>query len=321
MKRGWVAWTLLAMGLHLLPLALLRRIAPAALRQPVRVLSDTELEIETELESGALDGPGATTAMAAALAPRAASAKAVGARRFRPEPLLPGAATDPLEAEPAGKEPSAPRLSPEALGIGVNNPFLFSDLARRSPGPEAQPARPPPQRRLQRSLAEAILHAEQRRSLGPEGPVLSALVSTTRNSEAPANARALFRCVVTASGKLASVELLESDGDPAPWRRIARRVLAALAATTLRLPKTGQGATLAIRVSSRQTLPSGADPGLDVSVLGIPLQKGDGERSGKIEILNPLSPGNILNVQVDPVDVGAAAQRVVHAHLEKMSVD
>ena len=106
-------------------------------------------------------------------------------------------------------------------------------------------------------------------SLGPAGPVLSALVKTTRNSEAPANASALFQCVADASGKLISVELLESDSDPAPWRRVARRVLAALGAQLLRLPKTGQGASFRIRVQSRQTLPSGADPGLDVVCDGI----------------------------------------------------
>jgi hypothetical protein len=65
-----------------------------------------------------------------------------------------------------------------------------------------------------------------------------------------------------------SVKLVESSSDPAPWRRVAKRAI------------------VTIRVTSREALPSGADPGLDVSALCIPIQKGRGEKSARIDILD-----------------------------------
>ena len=98
----------------------------------------------------------------------------------------------------------------------------------------------------------------------------------------------------------------------------------------------GHGATIAIRVTSRETLPSGADPGLGISVLGIPIQKGQGEKSAQIDILDitpkleveevELDSGQVMKVPVvrlprifaiaaDPADIGSPAQRVVHARV------
>ncbi len=120
---------------------------------------------------------------------------------------------------------------------------------------------------------------------------------------------------------------------------MAKRVAAALKSHVLRVPKTGHGATIAIRVVSREALPSGADPGLAVSVLGILIQEGRGENSARIDILDvvpkleveevELDSGQvykvptvklprILSIVADPSDIGSPAQRMVHAEVESI---
>lgn len=346
MKRAWALWTLLALGLHALPLGwcAVRWAAPTL--QPPSLPDAPELEVELETSpvagSSPSDGspPGAPGPPSS---PRLARLQdgPVAARSLPAQVGLEAAPAEPSTApdDAVSERVPAPGLSLDALGVGQRNPFVGSDLARAAAAPN-EPQRPSAQERFERSLADSILRAEHGRSLGPSGPVLSALIQVTRNSEAPANASARFRCKVDATGKLVSVELTHSDSDPRAWRRVARRVLQALASRVLRLPQTGRGATFDVKVVSRQTLPSGADPGTEVSVLGIPLQRGDGPRSTKVEILNPvprvtvntvtlpsgqtadlpsLSVGNILAVAGDPADIGAPAQRVVHAHVESMS--
>ena len=80
---------------------------------------------------------------------------------------------------------------------------------------------------------------------------------------------------------------------------------------------------------------------LALSLLGIPLQEGRGERSARIDILEvvpelglskirlpsgetleipTVTLGRILNIQLDPADLGSPAQRVVHARVEKLGV-
>jgi hypothetical protein len=50
-------------------------------------------------------------------------------------------------------------------------------------------------------------------------------------------------------------------------------------------------------------------------VAGIPLKHGEGDRSARVEILNPLRPGNVLTLAGDPSDIGARPRAVVHAHV------
>jgi hypothetical protein len=94
-----------------------------------------------------------------------------------------------------------------------------------------------------------------------------------------------------------------------------------------------------VRVESRVQLPSGADPGLTVNILGVPVQKGQGPRSARIDILDVtpkletkeerlpsgqtvsvprLSVGNVLSMMGDLSDIGAKPQRMVHAHVERI---
>jgi hypothetical protein len=82
-------------------------------------------------------------------------------------------------------------------------------------------------------------------------------------------------------------------------------------------------------------MPSGRDPGLEVSLFGVPVQHGQGKDPTRLELFNLLpkvemveipNPGggadltlpmiNVgivpLSLRADPVDLGANAQRLVH---------
>jgi hypothetical protein len=111
----------------------------------------------------------------------------------------------------------------------------------------------------------------------------------------------------------------------------------ALAGKKLRVPAGSNGVSFQLRVVSRVQLPSGADPGLGIDVLGIPVKKGDGKRSAKISILSPVIqeievPGSdgvrapvvafsLIAGAGDLADVGAVARRLVTAYLVQMDTD
>jgi hypothetical protein len=243
---------------------------------------------------------------------------------------LSGVDLPPAEAPSSGTNSDAPGLTLEQLGIGEQNPFL-GDAARRLR------EKPRLGEGLRRSMANAIARSEQARGLGPEGPVLKELVELTRRSDTALNASAVLRVATDASGRVLSVEMVESTSDGGPWRRVAARLLEALKRQRLRVPSGGRGVTMDLRVVSRVELPSGADPGMGVDVLGIPLKKPGGTKSPRISILKidpkgykvqlpdgkvlelPSMPlQSLLELAGDPVDLAGKAQRVVRAHLEHL---
>jgi hypothetical protein len=263
---------------------------------------------------------------------RAAREPATAPEATLPESAEPSGGTELPSSGPAteGGGPSEPGLTLEQLGIGDKNPFL-GEAARRIG------ERPRPGEGLRRSMATSIARSEQGRGLGPEGPVLKVLVEQTRRSDAALNASAVLRVATDAAGHVVSVELIESTSEARPWRAVAARLLEALRGERLRVPRGGRGVTMDLRVVSHVELPSGADPGMGVDVLGIPLKKPGGEKSPRISILKidpkgykvrlpdgkvlelPSMPlQSLLEVAVDPVDVTGKAQRMVRAHLERL---
>jgi hypothetical protein len=238
-----------------------------------------------------------------------------------------------VAATPGGSDSGGTSLSLDQLGIG-KNPFV-AELAN---APRERPRRS--SQGLRRSIAESIVKRDQRVGLGAEGPILKQLESEIRQSHTTPNSKARFRASVDRQGNLVAFELLEATSDYRPWRELAARLLKSLRGTLLRVPKTGRGLSLDIAIDSRIQLPSGADPGLAVDVLGIPVKKGGGERSHKISILS-VDPGGremtirgpggqlihlpeppkivIFGLGFDPVDIGAPAQRVVRSHVESVS--
>lgn len=237
------------------------------------------------------------------------------------------------EAEPA--EPGRPTLTPEQLGLGDSR--LFWD--RRPPKTESRTARA--QKRLRRALSTEIARQDQRRGLGPEGPVLTRLEREARAALTAPNSTALLRVVTDRTGRVVSLTVVEAtSAHRRDWDEVAKRTLLALAKTELRT-QSPHGVSFDVRVVGRVELPSGADPGVNVNAGGVPLVKGKGSRSTSVDILGltdgewfgtelpPPSAGDPLNlpglankraagVTGDLADLGQTARRMVRAYVERL---
>jgi hypothetical protein len=291
----------------------------------------TELEVETlpdlvELAPEA-EAPRTDGGEAVALAPHVAAARARSTASALTAPSIEseGEALAEGEAEGAVDGPEAPaiapsaagpRLSLSALGLGDRNQFLDGGsrgpAERRAEG-RAEKARRV-KRRLDRELAQGMLSQDTASGRGAGSPVLRALEGAVYASTAPLNGSAAFVFVIDSEGKLLSTTLGEASGDRERWSRVARQAAQALAARKLSVPK-GKSVRLTVAVSSHLEMPSGADPGVAVDMFGLPLKRGGGERSTKVDILNPLNPTAPLSLMGDPADIGAKARRMVHAHV------
>jgi hypothetical protein len=349
---------LLALGLHAALLWLATGGETRAVPTPFKdVASDGMVWLEESAPLETTPAPGVTippelapaersgeVARAAPRAREAASIAAPAAGELPTAPLEAESARDPAGATAGADLPSAesagsgeaapnegPSLSLEQLGVGTN-PFL----------PDRAPTDKPQKNRtakFKRALATALVAADQRVGLGPEGPVLKRLEQETRKSDTAASSSARFRATTDHAGRVTSFELIEASADRGVWSALAGRMLQALAGVTLRVPNTGHGVTMDLKVSSEMLLPSGAQPGMGVEVAGIDLKKAGGKNSAKLTLLKPrphmemrvvtLPDGRTvslpyieimeyLNLAGDPVDIGKKAQRVVHARLERL---
>jgi hypothetical protein len=273
-------------------------------------------------------------AVAPSVAPLAdapgAAPEALAAREHSGTPAGDGLPT----GEPAGAGESAPSegpsLSLDQLGIGAN-PFL----------PDKAPPEKPKDRtrEFKRALATELVAADQRVGLGPEGPVLKQLEQETRKTDTASTSSARFRATTDHAGRVTSFELLEASADHSVWSALAGRMLQGLAGVALRVPRTGHGVTMDLKVSSEMLLPSGAQPGMGVEIAGIDVKKQGGKNSAKLTLLKPrphmemrvvtLPDGRTvnlpyieimeyLNLAGDPTDLGKKAQRVVHARLVRL---
>ena len=222
----------------------------------------------------------------------------------------PGESGDAVEAPPPAASAVAPHLSLSQLGVDGANPFI--DRADPAAVKAARAARV--KARLDRALAQGTLDQESAAGRGSAGPVVRALEGVVYASNLPLNTQATFSFVIDSGGNVVSSSLGEASGDRAAWLRVAHETARALAGRTLAVPK-GKSVRLTLAVSSHLEMPSGADPGVEVDVLGIPVKKGAGKRSTRLEILNPLNPLGPLTLLGDPADAGARPRRMVHAHV------
>ncbi|MBN2194653.1 MAG: hypothetical protein JW751_17685 [Polyangiaceae bacterium] len=247
----------------------------------------------------------------------------------------PGGAGDG-SGEGAGAAPHA-SLSLEALGVGPGGRAV---LGLHRPG---APTRPSAEQRLARSLAQPAAEHDVELGLGPHGPIIAALEQAANLVLTPTNATALFVARVDHEGRVVRLELLETSRDFGAWSRVAAHARTALDGRRLALSDGARGLALKIHLEAREQLPSGADPGLGVTVAGIPLKKGKGKRSAQIDLLKPQlkvdmvdvpDPGggapvrlpapriglDLLNLGIDPADIGSHPQRVVRAHVVSIEV-
>jgi hypothetical protein len=270
-----------------------------------------------------------TTERADPAAPRPASA--VTARTARVERASPDAISPESVApgEPQADAGVAPiRITrgdapSPAVGTGTN-PFW--------PKSEAEAEAAGQKRDLEHALRDTGRARTLELGLGPEGPVITALADGTAESVAPVRGRAVFVAATDASGEVVSLELLDAEGGRPGWADAGRIAFDALRGKKLRVPPGSQREIMKLEVVSAWKLPSGQDPGTDVTLFHVPVSKGEGKDSGKVVILDPipkigttvleLGPGikipvptieiTIFGTNVDPTNIGAKPRRVIH---------
>ncbi len=76
------------------------------------------------------------------------------------------------------------------------------------------------------------------------------------------------------------------DCDSGGWANATELALDALRGKKLRMPSTAKRATMRIEIVSEMKMPSGHDPGVDVSNLGVPITKGDGRQATQVRLLD-----------------------------------
>lgn len=266
--------------------------------------------------------------------PRSEPASAIGARtgasrtRATPRPAATGvsesltADSGDLTAPPTETEttapadaasatgPVGPRLSLTDLGVGSDNPFVERPTEQQKKAARTRAVK----RRLDRALAQGLLDHDSAKGRGAGSPVMRILEAATYASAAPTNGNASFTFIIDSEGKLVSGSLGAVSSDREAWERVARQAIRDLASHKLRVPK-GKGVKLTVQVISRLELPSGADPGVEVRAFGLPLKRGEGDRSTRVDVLNPRNPLAPLSMLGDPADIGATARRMVRAHV------
>jgi hypothetical protein len=234
----------------------------------------------------------------------------VDAADAAPEVAVDGASGEDAPQPSAASSAAAPHLSLAQLGIDGSNPFLD----RKGPA-EVKAARAARVKaRLDKALAQGIVNQDAAAGRGSGSPVLRALEGLVYASALPLNTHATLSFVIDSSGKVVSTSLGEADVDRPTWLRIAHETARALATRTLPVPQ-GKSVRLTVAITSRLELPSGADPGLEVDVLGIPVKRGAGPRSTKLDLLNPKNGLVPLSLLGDPADAASRPRRMVNAHV------
>lgn len=289
-------------------------VAPSAAATP----ADAQLEVEIEAAPAVPD----IGAVAATKTREVERARAGVARRSAAADAATGAATpegtetseatnDAVEPPPTAApatSASEPHLSLAQLGVDGSNPFL--DRGDPAAARAAKAARV--KRRLDHALAQGLSDADVARGRGAGGPVLRSLEAFVYASNVPLNGSASFVFTIDSEGKLVSGVLGDTSADREAWARIARKTAQAFAVRKLSVPK-GKGIKLTVAVTSHLELPSGADPGFEIGAQGVPLKKGEGPRSTRLNL--SIFPFPDATLAGDPADLGARPRRMVHAHV------
>jgi hypothetical protein len=335
-ERRTAAGSLLAAAvLHGALLGVAARLAgtappPIATRPPAAPVEIDLVAPAPEPATGAAAGdPQRPSARLARVAPATASRRP----RLSTDPVAPpepGALAEQPGEPPAG-EPGEPEahLSLDQLGVGGANPLLGN--GSRAPLSERRAA----ERRVQNSIEDPLWQRDRKLGLGASGPVLVALEAATHGSAVSAGGRAVFEATADANGRVTGVTLAETNGERAAWQRVAEAAAARLAGKKLRVPR-GRSVTMRIELDLEWKLPSGHDPSTQVSVLGVPVKKGEGKRPIHVDFLNIIprlekdepregEPPTLLpNVRVvwalisldpDPTDLVPRPRRIVHARV------
>ncbi len=231
---------------------------------------------------------------------------------------------------PGGHAP----LSLGALGLAGPNRYMGNSHDQDGPTPEQMA------RSLEKKIAEDLMVHDRALGLGADGPVIAALEVATAAGTTPVNGRAVFRVIADSEGTVTELVAVDVSEGRGAWEEAATRALRDLKGKKLRMPihgKNAKGVSMHIEITSANKMPSGADPGTDVTVLHIPIKKGEGKKSARVDLLDPIpkvvtvdppadstSPvklphqevqWTIINMQGDLSDIGARPRRVIHGRV------
>ncbi len=342
----------IAIGVHVAAFVVARRAAVRVVPTAPEAASEIAVEVEEPLERTASSEPRperapphppAPSPMKGDAEPSPRSPLSVHARGAGAEatqspgetPGEPGALSSSPPPVPIERPPSPPPVSLAQLGLEGPNRFLEAP-AGAAPTWTIQDA----EDGVRRSIADPLLKHDRSVGLGAEGPALAAIEEIAVASTAAVNGRAVLSLIADATGLVTRVSCV--DGDHAQWDGVAADIAKALSNKRLRGVPGGRGVEMRIEVTSREQLPSGRDPGVEVRVLRIPVKRGRGPKSTRVDILN-VDPKVVLDdpevegegpsaqaapvkfpkahlelirlfgLDGDPADIGVAARRVVHA--------
>jgi hypothetical protein len=291
----------------------------------------TELSLESDVTPAAPSAPAVATSpeAAAQVVASVASRGNTSVGYQAPGPSVEGAG-EALAGAPAPPASSAGPLTlfRPNLAVGGPNPFLARGALEGAPT-EREEAN----ERAQQALRAGARERERELGLGPEGPVLTALGQAASGGTAPVTGKAIFLAIANGAGEVVSIDVVSCDGGRAEWAHAARDAVAALRGRKLRVPSAAKRAELKIEVTSAWKLPSGRDPGVELSLFGQTVKKGEGKQSTKVTVLDPIPKLTVvelakdvripvpqvgltvLGTNGDPADVGASPRRIVHTRL------
>lgn len=298
----------------------------------------TEVPLEAERprgELGATEAPRARekSALRPSTTSRETSSPAPGeAGESAPAEATESTAAGEPRPDVTAEGPSFVRPSATDIGVGGGNRFL--------PKSDAEIEAAVAKREKDNLLRHTGWERDRSLGLGPEGPVLTALSDATSSSVAPVRGRAIFIATTNAAGEVESLELREAEGGRPGWADARRIAALALVGKKLRVPSSAKRVQMTIEVVSAWKLPSGQDPGTDVTLFHVPVAKGEGKDSAKVTILDPIpklrmvdidiAPGvkipiptlevTIFGATTDPSNIGAKPRRIIHAHLVDSTV-
>ncbi len=353
MRRADVRCALVALAVHCAGLALVVLVAPGGTRKPMDARAETPpAEIELDVRDGRESGDSPAVARSPADTPaRNAPGPATATTRSLNLETWASAARGP-EAPPSPESPAPDldlsqyfrrptTLSADAIGLGPRNVFLEGLVG----GPERHPAANPSAQNeapgVEQSIRDALSERDREIGLAAGGPIVRVAEEISRASETPWNSRATFEVITDASGAVVALHLLNASEAWGAWERVAKDLHAALRGRTLHVPEGSTGLAVTLDVVSRLQLPSGHDPDMAVSVLGLPVKKAPSASRNpqRVDILKPeltvrdvdpppdlgppvkLPPKHVaiglqlLVLGIDPTDLTPRPLRVVHARI------
>ncbi len=236
------------------------------------------------------------------------------AERTEPE-RAPLATTEVLrngEQPPVEPPPSEWSLSTTApLRIDLRASFTPSPVAS-SDGREA--VVDGPRRSRTGGVAEGLAAHDVELGLGRGGPILTALESAARSSDAPVDGSATFEAVVLADAAVTTVNVLSADGETDGWVRVGESAEQSIPPGHVRVPPGTRGWRVVVRVEATTRLADGrpvrslhgARTSLQPSALQAMMERKPGAQDPPPPVTGPIDD---VGASHEPPPVGALGPR------------